>query len=301
MAASSQQTTGGAVDAESLVVTFEAWLAGRPLAERSRHAYRAQVAGFVAWLARSGFDAEALSDPELRDSAVGDYKQYLRVTGGWKPASINQGLTAIDHFYRSVGMGTPDVAREDRPQVAPRVLIEEEQRRFLLAVAACPSVRDRAIATVFFFTGMRLSELAGLRVDDILVTALRGRVRVRSGRGDGSRDVALNGACRMVLDDWIEARVDKVAALAKTHPTVIDEDALWLSRVGGPMTVRAIDVVIRRLAGEADLDASAYTLRHTYVTNLIRAGADVALVAEIAGHRRLHTTRRYGRQSLTDA
>lgn len=59
------------------------------------------------------------------------------------------------------------------------------------------------------------------------------------------------------------------------------------------MSTRAIDLVIRRLAAEAGLEPSAQVLRHTCVTNLIRSGADVVMVAEIADHRRLDTTRRY--------
>jgi hypothetical protein len=60
-----------------------------------------------------------------------------------------------------------------------------------------------------------------------------------------------------------------------------------LSRSATRMGARAIDLVIRRLAAEAGLELSAHVLRHTYVTNLIRSGADVVMVAEIAGHRRL--------------
>ena len=66
------------------------------------------------------------------------------------------------------------------------------------------------------------------------------------------------------------------------------------------MTTRAIDLVIRRLAADAGLELSAHILRHTCVTNLVRSGADVVLVAEIAGHRRLDTTRRYSLPSQAD-
>jgi site-specific recombinase XerD len=66
------------------------------------------------------------------------------------------------------------------------------------------------------------------------------------------------------------------------------------------MSARAVDLVLRRLAADAHLELSAHTLRHTAVTNLIRSGADVVLVAEIAGHRRLDTTRRYSLPSQAD-
>lgn len=277
------------MDADALIATYRAWLARQALATRSRDAYAAQVARFLGWLVTSEHGARALADPHVRDWAVRDYKRHVKIDARWAPASVNQALAAIDNFYRSLGAGRPEVPREDLPQLAPRALAESEQRRFLRAVEASPSPRDRAIATVFFYTALRLSELAALELGDVSVTARRGVVRVRAGKGDAYREVPLNSACRNAIDDWAQAR---------TAPE--DIVALWLSRQGTRMSSRAIDLVIRRLAKDAGLELSAHTLRHTAVTNLIRSGADVVLVAEIAGHRRLDTTRRYSLPSAAD-
>ncbi|MGH9277276.1 MAG: tyrosine-type recombinase/integrase, partial [Acidimicrobiales bacterium] len=100
----------------------------------------------------------------------------------------------------------------------------------------------------------------------------------------------LNSASRKALEEWFEARTDQLAALAQAGGEAA-KAALWLSRTGKPMGSRAVDMVVRRLAAEAKLELSAHVLRHTFVTNLIRSGADIVLVAEIAGHRRLDTTR----------
>jgi len=276
------------VDVDALLATYRAWLERQALAARSREAYAAQVAAFLAWLASSEHEGRALSDPHVRDWAVRDYKRHVKSEARWAPASVNQALAAIDNFYRSLGAGRPEVPREDLPQVAPRALEEDEQRRFLRAVEASPSPRDRAIATVFFYTALRLSELADLELVDVSVTARRGMVRVRAGKGDTYREVPLNSACRKALDEWSQAR------------STGEVEALWLSRQGTRMSSRAIDLVIRRLAKDAGLELSAHTLRHTAVTNLIRSGADIVLVAEIAGHRRLDTTRRYSLPSAAD-
>lgn len=277
-----------AVDVDAVVSTYRAWLGRQALATRSREAYAAQVARFLAWLATSEHWGRALSDSHVRDWAVRDYKRHVKTEARWAPASVNQALAAIDNFYRSLGAGRPEVPREDLPQVAPRALQEDEQRRFLRAVEASPSPRDRAIATVFFYTALRLSELADLELVDVSVTARRGMVRVRAGKGDAYREVPLNSACRKALEEWSQAR------------PAAEVEALWLSRQGTRMSSRAIDLVIRRLAKDAGLVLSAHTLRHTAVTNLIRSGADVVLVAEIAGHRRLDTTRRYSLPSAAD-
>jgi integrase/recombinase XerC len=154
---------------------------------------------------------------------------------------------------------------------------------------------------VFFYTALRLAELAALDIDDVSMSARRGRLRIRSGKGDAYREVPLNSACGAALQDWVVMRARQVSTLAAVDgvPGGVTA-ALWLSRSGNRLTSRAIDLVIRRLATDAGLELSAHVLRHTSITNLVRSGADVVLVAEIAGHRRLDTTRRYSLPSDAD-
>jgi site-specific recombinase XerD len=281
------------VKVDVIIAAYAGWLSRQPLAKRSRDAYRAQVCGFVEWLATSEHGAAALSESSERDWAVRDYKRFVK-SKKWKPSSVNQALAAIDNFYRSLGLARPEVAREELTQVAPRALEPEDQRRFLRAVEQRPSTRDRAIAVTFFYTGLRLAELAALDADDVALSARRGRITVRSGKGDLYREVPVNSACRQALSDWALDRSETLAAEGT------NQSAWWLSRTGSRMTPRAIDLVVRKIAKSAGLELSAHVLRHTYVTNLIRSGADVVLVAEIAGHRRLDTTRRYSLPSEAD-
>lgn len=293
MASASKKTSTGSIDVEKLLDTYARWLDRQPLAERSRDAYRAQVAGYAEWLASSEHGTEALSGSAVRDWAVRDYKRFVKAKR-WKPSSVNQALAAIDNFYRSLGVARPEVAREELAQLAPRALDADEQRRFLRAVEQSPSARDRAIAVTFFYTGLRLSELADLSVADVAVSARRGRVTVRSGKGDQYREIPLNSACRAAMSEWAIERVDQLAG----DDTV--ESGWWLSRTGTKMTPRSIDLVVRKIAKTARLELSAHMLRHTCVTNLVRSGYDVVMVAEIAGHRRLDTTRRYSLPSEAD-
>jgi site-specific recombinase XerD len=282
------------LDADAVIAGYRVWLEGQPLAARSRDAYLDQVSSFVTWLAGSDHGAVALTEHAARDRAVRDYKRHVKAERKWAPSSVNQALAAIDNFYRSRSVGRPDVPREDLPQVAPRALEEPDQRSFLQAVERCPSARDRAIATVFLNTALRLAELAALSIGDISVSARRGRLTVRSGKGESYREIPLNSTCRDALTQWMIARSDQLSRRAG------DGDALWLSRTGSRLSPRAIDLVLRRLAEDAGIDLSAHLLRHTCLTNLVRAGTDIVLVAEIAGHRRLDTTRRYSLPSQAD-
>lgn len=297
MPARSKTSNRGVVKADEVLSGYADWLERQPLAERTRDAYYAQVSAFVSWLEASEHGAEALSEGRVRDSAVREYKRHVKTKKRWAPTSVNQALAAIDNLYRSLSVGRPDVAREDLPQVAPRALEEADQRSFLRAVERCPSARDRAIATVFFYTALRLSELGALDVADVSMSARRGRLMVRSGKGDAYREVPLNSACRAALEEWMTARADQ---LSGQEGPQLDPGALWLARSGRRLSTRAIDVVVRHLANDAGLEMSAHMLRHTCVTNLIRSGTDVVLVAELAGHRRLDTTRRYSLPSEAD-
>ncbi len=283
-----------------MVAKYRSWLRRQPLAGRSREAYLAQVSGFVSWLASSEHGGQALGAESVRDWAVRDYKRYLKKSRRLAPASVNQALAAIDNFYRSLGQGRPEVKREDLPRTAPRSLTGAEQRRFLRAVAARPSARDRAIGTVFFYTGLRLAELTELDIADLSMSARRGRLRVRSGKGDACREVPLNSACRASLDEWLEERAAQLSGLAEAAGPGTGTEALWLSRTGDPMSARAVDLAVRRLAADASLVLSAHTFRHTALTNLVRSGADVVMVADIGGHRRLDTVRRYSLPSEAD-
>ena len=280
---------------QSAYDTYVVWLDRQPLASRSREAYRAQVREYLRWLSDTDDPEAALTQQDRRDWAVRDYKRQMKQQKRWSATTVNQALAAIDNFYHSRSMGRLDVAREQLPQVAPRALDETEQRKLLRAVERLPSVRDRAIVTIMLYTGLRLSELAALVVTDVAITARKGMVTVRSGKGDRYRKVPLNSACRSVLVDWLDVRAD-LCDLKE-----IATDALWLSRLGTGLSVRAVGHVIERVADDADLEGlSGHVLRHTFVTNLVRSGADIVLIAELAGHRRLDTTRRYSLPSETD-
>lgn len=265
-------------------------LAGQPLAARTRDAYGAHVSAYVEWLAeRPGAEA-ALREPRARDHAARDFKRHLKLERRWAPSSVNLALAAVDHFNRFLGLGPAVVSREQLAQAAPRALDEDEQRTLLRAAEAARP-RDRAIVVVLLHTALRLSELIALDVDDVRVSARKGVVIVRSGKGDAHREVPLNPTARAALEAWLAAR----AMLAAEG-----ERGLFVGRTGRRLTPRAVDLVVRKVAGRAGLELSAHVLRHTCITKLVRAGNDVVLVAELAGHRRLETTRRYSLPSHAD-
>ncbi len=274
---------------------YEGWLSRQPLSANTKRTYRTRVSQYLQYLAATPVEfGNPLEDLHARDYAVRDYKSYLKAVRKAKPSSLNLSLAAIDNFYLFLGMGRSQVKREELAQAAPRSLSAEEQKRFLRAVERSSEVRDRAIALLLLYAGLRIGELCALDVKDVALSARKGRVVVRSGKGDSYREVILNSEVRETLSDWLVERKGSLADQEKS--------ALFLSRRGGRLSTRAVDLIVRKLGEEANLERplSAHALRHTCVTNLVRAGTDLVLVAEIAGHRRLETTRRYSLPSAAD-
>ena len=107
---------------------------------------------------------------------------------------------------------------------------------------------------------------------------------VRSGKGDAYREVPLNALVRQVLEEWLAEREAKAGE---------GERALFVGRGGRRLSKRSVDDVVRGLGEDAGVKLSAHILRHTFLTRMVRQGSDLVLVAELAGHRRLETTRRY--------
>jgi integrase/recombinase XerC len=265
---------------------YQLWLVRQPLSPNTRRTYLGRVRQYCAYLRASGNDyGNPLSDLHARDYAIRDFKSHLKKSCKAKPASVNLTLAALDNLYLFLGLGRPNVRREDLPQEAPGALEPEAQKRFLRAVERCTSVRDRALAVVLFYTALRIGECASLDTDDVAVSARKGKVIVRTGKGDAHREVALNAEAREALAAWLTERRQRFP-----NP---DEPALFLNPGGRRLSIRSIDLALRRLGEEADVAVSAHTLRHSCLTNLVRSGHDLVLVAEIAGHKRLETTRRY--------
>src|SRR3954471_13699477 len=226
----------------ALLQGYLSWLEGRPLAARSRQAYGHQVRRYLTWLGdRSAVDGDPLAEGDARDWAVRDYKRHLKAVERWKPASVNLALAALDSFYTQLGLGRPVVRREDLPASAPRALSEEQQRR-LLRMCERASARDRAIVVTLLCTGLRLAELVALDVDDVRVSARKGLVVVRSGKGDAYREVPVNALVRQVLEEWLGERARRAGEA---------ERALLVGRGGRRLSKRSVDDAVRGLGEDA--------------------------------------------------
>ena len=248
-----------------MLAGYAAWLAEQPLSARTREAYLAAVTAFVAWLdQREAGPGEALGAPRARDLAARGYKRHMTVDRGLSSASVNQALAGMDHLFRFLGLGAAIVRREELPRRAPRGATAQgtarsyraaRRERWTSSSSGCCCRRPRsprhatAIVALLLFTGLRLSEAAALQVADVRISARKGLVVVRSGKGEAYREVELNALVRAMLDEWVDAR-KKIAR--------DDETSFFVSRTGNGLSSRSIDLAVRRVAARARLELSAH-------------------------------------------
>lgn len=279
---------------ETLCAGYAEQLEATPLDPDSRRAYASRLRCFLSWLSTADIDGDPLTDPASRDGAVRDYRTHLQTVAKRKPTTINAHLAALADFYTRCGLGTPDARRLDLPQNAPKALGAKDQTRWLRTCERWLDPRDRALGYLPFYAGLRIGETVALDLDDIHLSARKGTVIVRAGKGGRYREVPAHPVLRENLAIWINDE-------RPGWPCATTQSALFLNRRGGRITVKSADDILGEIADTACIaDFTTHVLRHTFGTNLVRAGTDLVLVAELMGHGRLESTRRYTRPSAAD-
>ncbi len=170
----------------------------------------------------------------------------------------------------------------------PHFVSREDMARLLAAPPAdLPlGVRDRAILETLYSAGVRVSELTGLNLTDVDLDDGLATVR---GKGKRERLALLGPQAVDALRLWLEQRV------ALAGPRAAKQPALFLNRRGTRLSSRSVGRLLEKYLAQAGLDprTSPHTLRHSFATHLLDAGADIRSVQELLGHRSLGTTQIY--------
>jgi integrase len=167
-----------------LLEEYRTQLAAAPLSPESRRTYLSKIRQYLRWLGAAAVDGDPLADPAARDWAVRDYRSHLQAVAKAAPATVNSALAAIDDFYARRGLGRANAERADLPLQAPRALDKRAVLRWLRAVEAHLSPRDRALAGVLLYAGARISEAVRLDVDDVRLSARKGALRILGSEED---------------------------------------------------------------------------------------------------------------------
>lgn len=226
---------------------------------------------------------------------------------GLAKRSIARAISVLRSFYRFLGLRygvehnpakgvrLPKLERR-LPAVLDREQMEELFRhaQSLAEAGGFREQRNLAILEVFYATGIRLSELAGLNLANVDVVSDQVKVR---GKGRKERIVPLGGYASRALRSYYGVRDDLLASLP---PGRGDRRAVFLSQRGSRLSPRGIQQVVQRFLRQLDgrSGLKVHTLRHSFATHLLDAGADLRAVQELLGHASLSTTQVYTHTSV---
>ena len=275
-----------AVDAGSIEEFIDSSWMERGLAAATLSAYRSDLSGFSRWIAGRGVGIEEARRLDVLD--------FLNEHAHWPPRTIARRLSALRRFYqhleREGRISSNPCDRIDAPRLGrplPGVLTEQEVERLLAApdIETAIGIRDRAMLEVLYATGLRVSELVGLRSEQ--VNLLQGVVRV-IGKGGKERLVPLGEPAVAWLERMHES--SRTEILGAKHGS-----ALFPTARGRAMTRQAFWHLVKRYAARAGIarDVSPHTLRHAFATHLLDHGADLRVVQMLLGHRDISTTQIY--------
>lgn len=286
---------------DDLITAFEGYLQDEK--NVSPHTFRNYISDlkqFASFLQIRKFDSAGLDGIDNR--VIRHFLAFLH-RKQLKKSSIGRKLASLRAFFRYLHrerlievnpakvVSTPKAGKRH-----PRFLTVDDVFRLMEVpdTKTLAGVRDRAILEVFYASGVRISELAGL--DEESVDLSIGLMKV-IGKGRKERIVTLGSHAVAALQDYLvkkrEAREEGPVAEAQRVP-------LFLNRFGNRLGVRGVRNVVAKAVGQAALSQpiSPHGLRHSFATHLLDDGADLRSIQELLGHVSLSTTQKYTHLSM---
>ena len=290
----------GAGLAEGLAVEAERYLdhlvVERGLSEHTLAAYRRDLRRYVDFLTRRDIHEPGAVEEATVRSFVASLSASTHGPNDapYRATSVARTLSAVRSFHRFLlreGVTDRDpavgVPQPRLPRSLPRPISVEEVRRLLEAPdeGSPAGLRDRAILELLYGSGLRISELTGLDVDDLDLE--EGSVRVL-GKGGKEREVPLGSFGRDAVGAYLTRGRPAFASVAT-------RGAVFLNARGGRLSRQSCARLLGRYVRLAGIErhVTLHTLRHSFATHLLEGGADVRVVQELLGHASVATTQIY--------
>ncbi len=262
---------------------------------RTLDAYSRDLFEFTSYLTR-GLQDDSLKLEKIDHIGIREFLGWLYRKGNGK-SSVARKLATLKSFFRflhSEGRLAVNPARLVKspklPQKSPRTLSIQEVDSILDLpdASSAKGLRDRVMLEFLYASGLRVSELVGLDMQDLSLSQRLVRV---SGKGRRQRLVPFGKRALSALEAYLPARL----RILSRQGCRKDADALFLNLRGGRLGVRSVQ---KKLAEYVRLSALAlnvhpHTFRHSFATHLLNNGADLRSVQELLGHKSLSTTQRY--------
>jgi integrase/recombinase XerC len=276
----------------------------RDVSPNTVKAYERDLSEFVAYLG-SYYGTGGWSWEGVDRLAMRGFLAHLSRKGVGK-RTMARTLSGVRSFYRWMHRNEMVESNPARAVGAPKLdkylpgYLDRAQIELLFQMAEVRAmegnftdVRNLAILELFYSTGMRLSELQGLSRGDLDLVSQQAKVR---GKGRKERIVPVGDHAALALRNYEAKRDD----LLRNRRTGVDRTAFFLSRIGKRIGVRMVQKLVSDFLAQIDEDAglSVHSLRHTFATHLLDAGADLRAVQELLGHSSISTTQIYTHTSV---
>ncbi len=280
-------------DPESGLEAYLVYLATeRGASDRYQLAVRQRLEAFIGWLRR---EHRLANLDDLTEGHVTGWLQR-RLNDGLQPSSLRQHVVAIklwcQWLHQRGHLGPDPAAAIDSPRPRPKLpatMAEDAVGRLLESIpegAVEPlDLRDRAMLELLYASGLRVSELTSVRLEEL---DLRRRLVRVTGKGDKTRIVPFGQAAADALDRYLQR-----ARPALVRPRT--RSFLFLSIRGAQLTTERIRQIIRARAGAAGIEQHVWPhlMRHSFATHLLGNGADLRVIQEMLGHADIGTTQVY--------
>jgi site-specific recombinase XerD len=258
------------------------YMAYRNFADRTRIEYQNDLENLVEYLDKSG-------TRRVGDLQLAQIERYLAELErrGFTGATRKRKTVVIRSFFKFLYQDRyidRNIAQLLIPPFVdskiPTYLTEAEYNR--LREACAGNVRDAAIVELLLQTGIRLSELTSLILDDIEFQDDGGLIRIRGGRGKEERILPLNSKACQTLNAYLNQRSDP------------DNPTLFLNRFGKPLGDRGVQKIIKEYFHQSGIiGASIHSLRHTFAVQHLAKGTSLKTVQKMMGHKDIRTTEEY--------
>ena len=289
---------------------YKAYLQNEDRSDLTIKVYVADVEAFSSWFEKQ--NQEVLELARVTPSDLRSYRQYLQETVRHKASTVNRKLASLAswlHWAVETEQITSNPMEKvkyiSRVRQVPKWLDKNQQyalqrameKDLQLAKLRYPKRwltrrRDVSLVTFMLHTGLRLSETAALKLDDIKMSDRSGEVLVRQGKGNKERVVPLKADTREALREWLKVRPQST------------DNHLWLTtevEENDMLTPRAFQRILKRYGQDAGIaNLTPHVLRHTFAKNLADKKVGVEIIARLLGHNNLSTTQVYIQPGQTD-
>ena len=226
----------------------------------------------------------------LLDPDTGRIDSWISTLDALSPSSVNARMAAATHLLRWFGHTMPEwIRRPNRRRPLPKTLNKREISRFKLTVSEFKDPIVKPLTTMMLETGVRVSEICNMDVDDVDLDDLS--ALILGGKGEKDRTVLFTDLTAEGIQEWMAERRMRAEKQVKE-----ERQALFLTKNGHRITPRWVQKLMDRIADRAEIKRSRltpHTLRHTFASGLLERGADLVTIQRLLGHASIATTRVY--------